>query len=429
MRRFSLAALIVVIGVSPRIPLPIAVPGRDFDFRVEDLLTPLLWALFICQHGKIRVPRIVGFMVLYLLPVLVASAVGISRNTTVFSRALLFGLKEVEYFSICLLAFNLTRSVRDVRLVANLLLSVAVANAGWVLWQHASGQNARLFNPSPELTGAYSYSTSRILESYGPGLVGELSPFSVGGFFMIAFLVALARTLVADVPREKWVCLAVASLTAFCLLTTESRVNIGGGLLGAGLMGVRFGARKFIRAMAFLLLTAGLLGYYVETSGVSSRLSSSAVEHSTAQRSQDIWPVVINSGPWLLVGFGKGSLAYAETLPITEAHNYYLRVVAESGVLGLAAFLGLVYSAIATSAKLFLKGTVPIAKAMGSATMCVGLALIGESIFQDAFVAVIPNEFFWLLAGVTMAASRLELTPIVRPLRSVAMENIYVRSR
>src|ERR1017187_9081639 len=104
MSRLGLIALILAIGISPRIPLPIAIPGKDFDLRIEDMLIPVL-GLFLCLKGKLHLPRLVGPMALYLVPVVVASVTGIVRDTTSLTRALVFGLKEVEYFCLFLVAY------------------------------------------------------------------------------------------------------------------------------------------------------------------------------------------------------------------------------------------------------------------------------------------------------------------------------------
>ena len=410
MSRLGLIALILAIGISPRIPLPIAIPGRDFDLRIEDLLIPVLGAYLCLKKGRPHLPRLVGAMALYMVPVAVASVIGIVRDTTTSSRALVFGLKEVEYFCLFLVVCNLTRRLRDVQVAANTVLLVGLANALWSLWQLGTGTTGQLLNISPSMTGAFSYDTYRVSQSYGPGLIGELSPFSAGGLYMFVLLMALARAWLTKSRKEQQVCHGLALCATLSLVVTESRVTIVGAVLGAGLLALLFGVRRLARPLAFGLLVAIGMLYVTSNSEyqLSGRMSENGVQSSASIRETAVWPIVLSSGPWLMVGFGKGALNYARELPITEAHNQYLRVMAESGICGLLCFLLLLVSTLRASAKLATRGSFVITRAVGAATLAGGVGLASAAIFQDAFTAVIPNELFWLLAGLTVAALRIE---------------------
>jgi hypothetical protein len=350
------------------------------------------------------------------------SLLGLARGTTAPSRALLFGLKEVEYFVIFLLVPNIARRQRDVRLAVTALLWTGLANACWVSYQLFTGSRTRLLSVAPELMGAPSYSLSRVTDSYGPGLIGELSPYSVGGFFMIVLLVALARAWLAESARERITCQALGLWFALCLLSAESRANVVGAGIGAVLLALRVGFRRSPRIIGFYaLVVAMLMGFAAATEyNLFARMSRENVDSSVSVRSTKIWPIVL-SHPWqLLIGYGKGSLGYADDLPIAEAHNHYLRVMVESGALGLVCFLALLFSTLAAAARLSSGALNPLSRAVGAATLSIGAALLSASVFQDAFTAVIPNELFWLLAGLGVAGLRSEAALRRTDLRLVA---------
>lgn len=119
-----------------------------------------------------------------------------------------------------------------------------------------------------------------------------------------------------------------------------------------------------------ILLFVALIGLIVWTSGVlpssiSSRIASASQEIFVLSdvRGVDItaenYPIVERLGhwqaairmaeaqPWLGVGFGNFDAAYSQVSLINwdqslgHAHNYYLNVFAETGIIGLAAYLAL----------------------------------------------------------------------------------------
>jgi O-antigen ligase len=284
--------------------------------------------------------------------------------------------------------------------------------------------------------------------SYGPHLIGEGSPFSVGAFFMLAFLLVICFLTSANEGRVRLLLLIFAAMLFACLVITQSRITLLGTILGAPfVIATAWNHRR--RALATVVI-AGILGFILSgvaglreaepvvivvlpTSspvlasstppratglvtpgpvviavpnprealavGVVSRLSASLIEFSLAQRS-GIWIPVLDKAidrPW--TGYGKGALGDVAGLDWIEAHDHYLRVFVESGAFGLASFVGLLGIVFRMSWSL-LRHPQPATRLTGQFVVAATAAMASVALLQDAFLAVLPNELYWLSVGI-----------------------------
>jgi O-antigen ligase len=94
---------------------------------------------------------------------------------------------------------------------------------------------------------------------------------------------------------------------------------------------------------------------------------------------------------------------------LEEIHNHYIKVLLESGVLGLAAFLWVLYSIGRVSLFVYRHGREQIFKVVGGTALFALGALTFTAMVQDAFKPVLINELFWIIVGLAMAAYKLEI--------------------
>ncbi|MCX5829772.1 MAG: hypothetical protein NTV58_17515 [Deltaproteobacteria bacterium] len=114
----------------------------------------------------------------------------------------------------------------------------------------------------------------------------------------------------------------------------------------------------------------------------------------------DGWRSVFDAGfPYFLTGVGKGGLHHI----FEEAHNNYIKLLFESGILGLISFVWLLVSIGLLCIRIFRHGHDVIDKVIGSATLCCLVSICVAAIVQDAFKPVLLNSMFWVFIGIAAA--------------------------
>jgi O-antigen ligase len=87
---------------------------------------------------------------------------------------------------------------------------------------------------------------------------------------------------------------------------------------------------------------------------------------------------------------------------LRDAHNSFLNVAAEAGVIGLAAFLALVVYLVRPAIRSFARaGSFAVTKAAGIAFICAFIYQGLTGSFEEA-------RHLWVLAGLLLAASTVE---------------------
>ena len=175
----------------------------------------------------------------------------------------------------------------------------------------------------------------------------------------------------------------VAGILGVALLASWSR----GGWLGAaaGVMAMLYflPRRRWLGALLVLVLLLagwGALGSGLVPESIVGRLTGFDVQFQDA-RGVDITPAnyavlermahwqaalnMANAHPWLGVGLGNYEAAYADYALINwpyalgHAHNTYLNILAETGILGLVAYLGFWAAVIALTARVIRRAPYP----------------------------------------------------------------------
>jgi len=183
----------------------------------------------------------------------------------------------------------------------------------WRLWRESAAR--ALVGSWVSLTGVYAVGAGII----GVGLIDSWSRGAWLGF------AAAALTLVIFFPRRRWQGIALAAVGAAVL----------GFMMLTGLAPASLVAR-------FTDFTQELTGYD-DVRGQPISDANYAVLERLAH-----WQVALaiaDDYPWLGVGFGNYEVAYPRyalmnwPLALGHAHNYYLNLLAETGVIGLSAYL------------------------------------------------------------------------------------------
>jgi O-antigen ligase len=155
-----------------------------------------------------------------------------------------------------------------------------------------------------------------------------------------------------------------------------------------------------------LIPTVGLVGSLAVAPFVPiSRFQPSYVLQSVITRFEKWDPILSSLDVASVLGAGKGSLTVVSG--VEEAHNFYLRVFVEAGILGLLALLTTLVLIVAAGYTISRKSRDPVVASIGVAAFCATLSVAVASLFQDALINVKLAESYWLLVGVLGAALRL----------------------
>jgi len=424
----ALVLLVVAVGISPRIPLPIFIPRRRFDLRAEDLILVILlffWLIGPLQRLRLYLTPLFLPLAAYCVLMIAATALGAMTATVDPSRGLVYGLKQFEYFSIFLLVANWVRTAEELKVVVAGIIGAGLANLGWFAEQVITGtRSPLLFIRGDYLPAGFWQPPNRLEPGYGPSLIGEPNVQSGGGFFLLVSLLALAFLLFSHKRRQRRVFTLLSVGFSLCTFLTVSRDSALGLMVGLAVLLITWG--RSVRTLQVMVLGLLLIGgiWVLEVihpfaHDPFERWEIGYTEGSLGNRIRRIWDPMLRAeaDPLRFVaGFGTGSLGFARELSWEqdngysgeEAHNHYLRVLFETGIFGLAAFIWLLTAIIRWGARILKDSRLLISRIVGGAAMagCAGLCV--GALFSDIFINVVINELWWILIGLAMAAYRIE---------------------
>jgi O-antigen ligase len=386
-----------------------------FTIGASELLVIALvaaWLMRMMATRRVRVvrPRMAGALFCYL------GALAISLLP---ARNLAPALKElakwVEFLFVMLFVASDCGPVERQRLVAVLLLAGTLEGMLGI-YQFLR----RVGPPGFVLFGRYmrAYGTFQQPNPFG-GYMGLLLP--------LAYTTVLGRFRDA---KRSWVSGALWPAALWCLALVASAVMLAalvmswsrGALVGlaAGVVfvGLALG-RKAGPALAGVVLLGALLGPSLVQAlppGLVARLTDAAQyvgrrDLTAVEITDENFAVVeraahwyaawrmFEQSPWLGVGTGQYATAYPTVAlprwqdPLGHAHNYFLNVLAEGGLLGLAAYLAFVASAVGAAWRV-------VARERGwpRALALAALGMLGHLLAHSMFDNLYVHEMYLLVA-------------------------------
>jgi O-antigen ligase len=311
-------------------------------FALRPLVPERLADTGALDHERFNTPRYLTISAIcLLLAMLLSMTVAFSLSTSLKEI-----VKWVEAVVILLLGMQYVRTRRQLWTIIVLLCIASVTMACY-------GYMQEFLNIGPS-----SFVRDNSLRVYGT--FGQPNPFA--GYINMTLMITLALTLLA----RSWRAAILAGLVTLCLFGVEYFTNSKGGLLalavttlfilfvgfprlrvlfsaaGIALLGAieallagRLPAGLFLP----LLTKIGLIGISFDAPSPDNYANSERVAH---------WYVGIQMvihHPLLGVGIGNYEFNYAQyapgifVLPLGHAHNYYINMAAETGIIGLLCFL------------------------------------------------------------------------------------------
>jgi O-antigen ligase len=380
------------------------------------LAAPLAYEILI-RREKIIVPPALPWIVAYLL-VLIVSTIA-SRNTSAAVSEL--SSFAIEGLALYILVTNTVRTSQILRLVIWVLLIVGGLLGALSLYQQLTETYTNPYfgfaQTEAAITGLTETGIARLA-----GPIGEKNRYAQ----IMLMLVPLGLMMISA-ERSRWLKLAAIACAALAAIGTALTFSRGAAL-AAGIILLVMVALRYVR-ISHVLAAVGLIALVLiavpqygervtsvtailsllsedsSTSGADNSLLSRATENLTAL---SVW------ADHPLVGVGPGEFPtyyrdYADTIGLSikaedrQAHNLYLGIAAESGLLGLITFFG------ATSVTLW-----QLARARQRAlkvrpelaAMATGflLALVGY-LASGLFLHLSYARYYWLVLGLAGAAA------------------------
>ncbi len=410
---FIAILILIFVPLYPKFPL-FGVGGSFVSVRLEDFIIAI--GLFIClifqiknrfSHLKNPVARTI---ILYLLVSFVAmfSAAFLTKSADL-KIGIFHWVRRVEYMSMFLVGLWSIKKRLDINLVIKSILIVS-----FLVSLYGLGQQFLNF---PVISTTNSEFAKGLAVTLGPG--ARINSTFAGHYDLAAFLIFPLLLCIGLISlkidtKTKIMVSIMGGLSYWTMLLSASRVTFAAIFLTAGLYILVI--RKFywiplliILAIVSIFASPQLAGRYKELFITSVRAASAVDEQTpdalkTPEKPEDRsfsirinaeWPRAIRAfaiNPILGTGFSSVGLA---------VDNDYLRLLAESGLLGFFAFMLIIFRLFKTSLP-FLKSAPHDTRSIFILTITLGLVgILATAIFIDVFEASKVAIILWLLLGMS----------------------------
>ncbi|HLH37709.1 MAG TPA: O-antigen ligase family protein [Bryobacteraceae bacterium] len=293
-------------------------------------------------------------------------------------------------FLLCLTAACAKDKKQIAILIALMCLSGLALNRSF--WNTVSGRDFSVYSDDLRDQGGMGYAGVN-------GLAAFEAQFAI-------FLLAMGISQIKMLFRIAY--LSLSGFSAMCLMYSLSRggyVAFAAGMVFLGLVKQRL---LLVWIVVFAFVWTAVLPNAV-TSRVTMTVDDSGELDHSADTRLTLWEdamQIFDSNP--IVGTGFNTYAYMHRVGnYGDTHNIFIKVMIETGVIGLALFLWLLARTFFAGYRLF--------RSSENFFSAIGLGLAGwvlcsavANLFGDRWTFLQVNGFLWVLAGLVAAASRIE---------------------
>ena len=205
--------------------------------------------------------------------------------------------------------------------------------------------------------------------------------------------------------KAKLLCYSLVGLTLFATMYTFSRESYLTIIICTLMLGI-LKDRKLILVILIFLLTWQTLVPVAVTERVKMTTNSSGQLDASAQERVELWTnakEVILSDPILGTGYASYQLN-AHAAGLRDTHNWYVKVMVETGLVGMALALAMLQQLLSLAYRLFRKGIDPLYRGLGLGLLIMVLASSVLNFFGDRWTFLEVNGIYWVLAGVSTRA-------------------------
>ena len=234
------------------------------------------------------------------------------------------------------------------------------------------------------------------------GLFVYLGANYYGAFFAHFGIMTLGIFLFEKIKKFKMLLLFIVIFTVYCLLFTFSRgayLGFTAGLLFLGL--VKEKKILVIIAIVFIfwqtLVPKGVIERITMTKDSSGNFENSA---ATRIKLWDLAWGMFKSSP--IIGNGFESF---QGLGFVDTHNFYMKMLAELGLLGLFSFIWLLFASFMTGWSLYRESTDVFFKGLGLGFAGCVVAVAVTNAFGNRWAYISVGSYFWIFLGIVTRAN------------------------
>ena len=236
------------------------------------------------------------------------------------------------------------------------------------------------------------------LRDAGPlGYAGENGMGAFQADFAV-FLIGLAAF--TKKVGQKLAILGVAFTCIYSLIFTFSRGGYLGFLVGLLVLGVVKQRKLLIVLAVFLVAWQSLVPDAVTQRIQMTYQEGQGLDHSAGDRVA-IWRdalQVFDHDPILGTGFDTYKYM-GRVADFQDTHNYYVKVLLETGIIGLLVFLSLIAAAGRMTWRLYTNARDPRLRSLACALLAFLSCAVVVNFFGDRWTFLQVNGFFWILLG------------------------------
>jgi hypothetical protein len=389
--------------------------GRRVTIRTEDLV---LLVVAFSWLAKTAVNKELGLtlktqlnrpIMWYVTVTVIATLLGYATGTVQGLGGFFYVLKYVEYFVVYyMVANNLRDRSQAWRLVGAALLTAAIVSVIGLAQVPLGGRVSAPFE----------------------GAEGE--PNTFGGYLVLTMAVVGGIALETQRLRVRLACLVLLALMVVPFAYTLSRASFLAVPFVLGVLGIFSSRRRtLVGALMLLLAVSPLVGlaflpkpvvdrvlytFEPEAGAATVKLGRVAFDPSTSARIISVQRAFLAWTRQPVLGYGVTGAFFMDV--------QYARTLVETGIIGLAAFLWLVWSVLKSGLASFRALRDPEERGLALGFLAGAVGLLVHAIGANTFIIVRIMEPFWFFAAVVvtlpeLAAARASAAP-VRQFRRVA---------
>lgn len=201
----------------------------------------------------------------------------------------------------------------------------------------------------------------------------------------------------------------LAAVTILAAMYTFSRAGYLAILFGVLVLGLLKDRKLLLVLGVFLVVWQSVVPTAVRERVNMTENSNGQLEAS-AQERVDLWENAERSilrSP--IVGNGFATFQLGEHVDnLRDTHNWYVKVLIETGLIGLILALMLLQQMLAVSYRLFKRGSDPLYRGLGLGLLLAICACIVANFFGDRWTYVEITALLWVLVSAAIRAEQLE---------------------
>jgi O-antigen ligase len=208
--------------------------------------------------------------------------------------------------------------------------------------------------------------------------------------------------------KAKLLCYALVAATIFAILYTFSRGAYLAVLVSAFILGALKDRKLLLLGVVFLLTWQLVVPNAVRQRVNMTQTASGQLEASAKERVR-LWEdaeASILSDPIFGTGFATYQLTY-HIDNLRDTHNWYVKVMVETGIIGLAMIAFMLQQMLALAYRLFRKAEDPLYRGLGLGLFLAICSCIIANFFGDRWTYFEITGPLWVLVGAAVCASQM----------------------